>query len=310
LGSPDATVAQALKSEPKFLKPVSRTPAGAKAKGFYDLVRPELPAAAGICVVAGELLGLGRLPSAGELVLGFLAGFFVSGSEMVFNDYFDVDVDRVNRPERPLPSNRVTPNEAMAFASVLSAAGFVASALLSAASLALIAAVWVVGFLYNWRFKEAGLLGNLMVSFSVAMTFVFGGVGVAGLANGVVLVFGASAFVFDLSEEISSGIMDAAGDEKRSVRSLARVKGRAFAMRVSGLLLVLFVALTLVPYLAGWLGLAYIAMVTVVDLAVAVIGLSLVRSDTTEEGRMRIRQLYITLTLFVVALIVSKFLFL
>jgi len=45
-----------------------------------------------------------------------------------------------------------------------------------------------------------------------------------------------------------------------------------------------------------------------VDLAVAVIGLSLVRSDTTEEGRTRIRQLYITLTLFVVALIASRFL--
>ena len=279
------------------------------AKGFYDLLRPELPAAAGICVVAGELLGLGRLPSGYQLTLGFLAGFFISGSEMVFNDYFDIDVDKVNRPEAPIPSNRVTPGEAAIFACALTAAGFVASALLSLVSIALIALVWVVGFLYNWRFKEAGLPGNLMVSFSVAMTFVFGGVGVTGLANGVVLVFGASAFTFDLSEEISSGVMDAEGDEVRSVKSLARVKGRAFAMRVSGLLLALFIALSLVPYLTGWLGTAYLVMVVVVDLAVAALGVSLVRSKTTKEGRKRGRQLYITLTLFIAALIVSRFLF-
>ena len=272
------------------------------------MLRFELPAAAGICVVAGELLGLGRPPSAAELILGFLAGFFISGSEMVFNDYFDIDVDKVNRPEAPIPSNRVTPHEAFIFACALAAAGFVVSALLSLVSIAVIVLVWVVGFLYNWRFKEAGLLGNLMVSFSVAMTFVFGGVGVTGLANGVVLAFGASAFTFDLSEEISSGIMDAEGDEKRSVRSLARVKGRAFAMRVSGLLLVFFIALTLVPYLAGWLGSVYLAMIIVVDVAVAVLGVSLVRSKTTEVGRKRGRQLYITLTLFIAALIVSRFL--
>lgn len=280
-----------------------------KASGFYDLLRPELPIAAGICVVAGELLGLGALPTATQSVVGFLVGFLVSGAQMVFNDYFDIGVDAVNRPERPLPSGRVTPNEALVFAGVLSVAGFAASALLSLASLALVIVVWVVGVMYNWRFKEAGLLGNLMVSFSVAMTFVLGGVGVTGLAKGVVLVFGASAFVFDLSEEISSGVMDAAGDEKRSVRSLARVKGRAFAMRVSFVLLATFVALSLVPFATGWLGVVYFILVGTVDLAVAALGVELLRSSSIEEGRARIRQLYIALTFFVVAFIASRFLF-
>ncbi len=35
-------------------------------------------------------------------------------------------------------------------------------------------ATWVLGFLYNWRLKSAGLLGNLIVALSVAMTFVIG----------------------------------------------------------------------------------------------------------------------------------------
>jgi len=31
--------------------------------------------------------------------------------------------------------------------------------------------VWLVGFVYNWKLKATGLWGNLMVSASVASTF-------------------------------------------------------------------------------------------------------------------------------------------
>jgi geranylgeranylglycerol-phosphate geranylgeranyltransferase len=34
---------------------------------------------------------------------------------------------------------------------------------------------WGIGFLYNWKYKEAGLLGDLMVSASTAVTFILGG---------------------------------------------------------------------------------------------------------------------------------------
>jgi len=77
-----------------------------KARAVSDLVKTELPVAAGICVVAGEMLALGRLPTVAEALLGFLTGFFISGSAMISNDYFDLGVDRINRPERPLPSGR------------------------------------------------------------------------------------------------------------------------------------------------------------------------------------------------------------
>jgi len=49
-------------------------------------------------VVAGEILGLGLLPTLTDALLGFLIGFFVSGSEMILNDYFDEEVDKVNHP--------------------------------------------------------------------------------------------------------------------------------------------------------------------------------------------------------------------
>lgn len=56
------------------------------------------------------------------------------------------------------------------------------------------------------------LVGNLMVSFSVGMTFVFGGIVVDRGANFGVWWFGAIAVLLDLGEEIAADAMDAEGD--------------------------------------------------------------------------------------------------
>ena len=63
-----------------------------KVRAVSDLVKMELPIAAGICVIAGEILALRHLPTLSEALLGFLVGFFISGSAMISNDYFDLDV--------------------------------------------------------------------------------------------------------------------------------------------------------------------------------------------------------------------------
>ncbi len=82
----------------------------------------------------------------------------------------------------------------------------------------------IISILYNWKYKESGLPGNIMVGFCVSMTFILGGMTVGALTNGIVLTFGALAFIFDLSEEIASGAMDAEGDRLRSSRSLANLR--------------------------------------------------------------------------------------
>lgn len=280
----------------------------AKAIAVSDLVRTELPLAAGICVVAGQALALGGLPPAGIAIMGFLAGFFISGSAMITNDYFDLDVDRVNHPSRPLPSGRISLIELAALTCIFTIAGFAAAALISPVMLVLAVVVWLVGIAYNWKFKESGLPGNMMVAVSVAWTFVFGGISAGGLSSGLVWTFGALAFLFDLSEEIAGDAMDVKGDELRSVRSLARARGRTFALGVSVALLALFVLISFVPYLAGWLGTAYLALVLLADLAVCYFAVGLYRSRTPEEGRKAMRRLYITMTIFTVTFIVSRLL--
>jgi geranylgeranylglycerol-phosphate geranylgeranyltransferase len=279
-----------------------------KVKGISDLLKTELPVAAGVCVVAGQILALGGLPSLTEAVLGFLTGFFISGALMMTNDYFDLEVDRVNHPERPLPSGRITVPELVILTIIFTMAGLASAAALGLPAFLIAVVIWIIGILYNWKFKESGLAGNMMVGLSVGMTFIAGGVSVGQTTNGLVWVFGALAFIFDLAEEIANGAMDVEGDKLRSARSLAIVKGKKFALGVSGLLYAVFIALSFLPYVLGWLGLAYLVLVVVTDLAVAYFVYGLLRSETPQEGKRRTRQLYLTLLLFVVAFIAVRLL--
>ena len=275
-----------------------------KLRAIHGLIKTELPTAAGVCVVAGEVIS-GQTLSLNTVLLGFAVGFFLSGNAMMTNDYWDLEVDKVNHPDRPLPSGRITVNELKVLAAVFSVAGLSAAAKLGTVPLVFSVIIWIIGLLYNWRYKETGLIGNLMVGFSVASTFILGGIAAGGVFNGLVWLFGGIAFLFDLAEEIASGAMDVEGDAKRDVKSLARVRGREFALRTSALVFGAVVVLTFLPFLFGWLGFFYLVSVVTLNAGIIYLVYRLLKSTALSEGRKYLRLLYISMMVFVVVFIIS-----
>ena len=278
-----------------------------KARGFIQLFRPELPFAAGLCVVLGELVALGTFPSLREALLGFVCGFFLSGSALVSNDYFDIDVDKVNAPSRPLPSGAVSPLEAILFASLAMLIGLVASSAFGIYALMLSSIFGAIGVLYNWRFKQAGLWGNLMVAFSVAITFILGGLAVGQPFNKIVLFFSLTVFLIDLGEEIAGDAMDVEGDKLRASKSIAIRLGKQTALRISGAAFLLVVLISFIPYLFGWLGITYLVIIACGDCVTLFSTLKLLTSQTPEEGRRYMRWIYICGTFGMLAYMVAEF---
>ena len=222
---------------------------------------------------------------------------------MISNDYFDIEVDRINSPKRPLPSGRVTVLEVILITGLFSLAGFISAALLGLPIFILALIMWAVSILYNWRFKESGLPGHLMVAFCVASTFIMGGITVGGLTNGMIWAFGAMAFLFDLGEEIANSAMDMEGDGKRSARTFARTYGKENALRVATFLFVSIVVLSCFIFMAGLLSMIYLVIFVPLDIALLYLALKLLKSKTIDEGHAKTRQLYLTMTLFVIAFI-------
>lgn len=278
---------------------------GGRISSVLGLVKPELPIAAGICVIAGQVISVAGLPPTVTVVYGFLAGFFLSASAMVSNDYFDIEVDRVDKPHRPLPSGRVSGKEVAMIAALLAVSGLAMAALIGLTALAFASIILIVGLLYNWRMKSSGLIGNVMVAFSVASTFLFGGISVGGLNDPLIWFFASIAFIFDLSAEISSGAMDMEGDRLRGSRSIAIIHGKDFALQTSGALILLIVIITLIPIPLGLMGWTYAIPVVVADSLLLLFYLRLRSSTTPDQGRNEIRKMYLVMTLFVMAFFIG-----
>jgi 4-hydroxybenzoate polyprenyltransferase len=117
-----------------------------RARDAAILVR--LPAAlsvpgdtlAGMSSSASGIVPDRRLAMPAASVLLYWAG-------MALNDYADRDLDLLERPERPIPSGRVLPGEALALAAGLSVAGVATAAWAggrpaAGAALALVSTVW------------------------------------------------------------------------------------------------------------------------------------------------------------------------
>lgn len=243
--------------------------AKAKIIGLYRLFRLELSFTAGACVFLGELLALGGLPSLSQAAFGFLSFFFISATALILNDYFDIETDRINAPTRPLPSGLVTKAEVVALAIIVALLGFLSSLMIGLDAFIVVVIVWVVGFLYNWRFKKSGLFGNLFVGFSVGTTFVFGGIVVGNPFEEVVWFLAIMTMLIDLGEEIAADSLDVEGDRKAGSRSLAVLFGPQQAMRIAAGVFGMVVAGSVIPFIFGWLGWLYLPPIFIFDAIIA-----------------------------------------
>ncbi len=265
-----------------------------KIKGLIELLRPELPFAAGICVIMGEIITIGNIPSIRELILGFSWGFFLSGSAMILNDYFDIDVDRINAPNRPLPSGLISSKTVILFTIIITLIGLLISFFINGLAVLLYIIFWIIGFLYNWRFKEKGLLGNLFVSLSVSITIILGSIVVGNPWNKGVIIFSIMVFLFNLGEEIAADAMDIAGDKKRNIKSIPILIGREKSIYISFLLFVTFILLSFLPVFLGLFGISYFAIISLTDILILYWAIKLIKRPTIKKGRIYIRRLYLS----------------
>jgi geranylgeranylglycerol-phosphate geranylgeranyltransferase len=277
-----------------------------KIKGLIRLFRPDLSLAAGLCTVGGQIIAAGHLASWPVTLLGFLCAFGCSGAVLVVNDYFDFEVDKVNAPERPLPSSAVTKREAILLGILISLLGLIPAAFLGSACFTFTLLFWVIGFLYNWRFKETGLPGNLMVSSSVAFTFILGAMTIGQPWNALVWVFAMMAFFIDLGEEITGDALDMEGDWKRGARSIARSMGKPFALQMAVVLWGFVILIGWIPVLTGQMGMVYLLTILAVDALIINFSVRLIRTDDVSTQRLCMKGIYIGATLVVLAFLIGQ----
>lgn len=268
-------------------------PISVKIKGFGRLFRIELPLFAGVCVIVGAMLALGHFPPVRVSIYGFLSVFFASAAALILNDYFDLETDRINAPDRPLPSEVVTQQEVLFLSALVTFLSFLFALMLGWQALVVVVVVWTAGFLYNWRLKHTGLPGNLLVSFSVGMIFIYGAVITCNPFEKIAWFFGILAALIDLGEEIAGDAADVEGDRATGSQSVAVQWGQAQALKVSSAIFLGVVLLSGAPFVFGWLGWIYALPLLLMDAGILISLPTLWQTKIARLGRA-IRRIYLS----------------
>lgn len=114
------------------------------------------------------------------VILAMITVFFETAAGNVINDYFDYNIDLINKPERPLPSGRISLKNGRNYAYLLFLAGTLCGFLISYITnnwipFIIVIIADIILYLYAYKLKTTPLLGNLAVGFMTGFGFVFGG---------------------------------------------------------------------------------------------------------------------------------------
>ena len=158
---------------------LDRAPQGSKLKAYVELARPFTLVPPALGVVSGAVTAWGsaggRAPVTAELLLpvifGALMAATLNAASNAINQIYDLEIDRVNKPKRPLPTGALTINEAWVF----TVAAFVVSWILAwlAAPGGSRECFWIVAFtsVLVWaysappfRTKRHGIWANVTIA--------------------------------------------------------------------------------------------------------------------------------------------------
>lgn len=213
--------------------------------GLYKISRPLTTLTGGLAVVmGGYVAGTGAWLN---VALAVIVTLLVSASANAWNDYLDVEIDRINQPQRPLPSGRVSPRVAKWFAIIVAAVAVVIAAFISLPAVGIALLSNALLFLYSWKLKSTVLLGNVTIAFVSAMSAVFGGVAAGNPTPSLWLFL--IIFVGILGREVLKTLADYDGDLSESVRTISTVWGKRVARIVFYILVAATLIMMMMPYL-------------------------------------------------------------
>lgn len=221
---------------------------------FFLLPRPLNGLITALSVGVGALTA-DQLPAWPALVLAALSAALINGAGNVFNDLIDIDVDRINRPLRPLPAGRLSPNAARMQSLLLALAGCALAFGLSPWHGLIALTVAALLAFYTIFLTNSLLWGNVLVAFIGAIAFPYGALAAGDIGRSWIPAL--FAFLFHLGREIVKDIEDVAGDQIRGERTLPLAWGRAQAGMLAALVYLLLVGFTWMPFFMGLYGALY-----------------------------------------------------
>jgi 4-hydroxybenzoate polyprenyltransferase len=199
-----------------------------------------------------------------NFILLVLASLFIAAAGYIINDYFDINIDEVNKPERMVVDKLISRRWAIAWHFILSAIAVLLTMLalpvvqkwyLVLANIFCIAVLWF----YSTTFKRNLLIGNIAISLLTAWTILL--IFFTKLSVGdafdtgfhgqpkffrFAFLYAGFAFIITLIREAIKDIEDMPGDEKYGCRTMPIVWGVNAAKVYIAVWMIILIAILIV----------------------------------------------------------------
>ena len=216
-----------------------------RAKALWKIGRPLTAFSGALAVLlGGYVAGTGAWLA---ISLAVVSTFLIAAAANAWNDYLDIEIDRINRPDRVLPSGFIRPRSAWLFSLILSVAALAIAAWINwpafLIALLSIAALYV----YSWKLKGTVLLGNATVAIISATSAIYGGVAAGNVRPTLWLAAIIATAV--MGREILKTLADYEGDLRQRCYTIATAWGRRPARVFFYLFIAATVVMMMLPYL-------------------------------------------------------------
>ncbi|WP_397299592.1 geranylgeranylglycerol-phosphate geranylgeranyltransferase [Nonlabens ulvanivorans] len=234
-----------------------------------------------------------------QLTLLILSTALLTAGGNVINDIQDVEIDKVNKPEKVLVGKVISENNAFTIYGILTIIAVIAGFILSnSLDKPIMATVFVfiafVLYIYATTLKSMLLLGNLLISILVGLVIMITGIfelypvitpvnqGAQQVMLKILFDFATGAFLINLAREWVKDCEDINGDHSGGRKTLAIAIGRIRAARVVSIFLLGVIAL-LVWYIYNYLYQNQIALFYFVFIIIAPLMYVMLRLWSSEK---------------------------
>ncbi len=224
-----------------------------------------------------------------DILLASFAGAFTSAAGNIINDYFDYEIDKINRPKRILPSGIITRRQALQIYLFFL---FIITALtipLNAIAIIIVIISNIVIFFYSYKLKNIPLLGNFVVSFFTGLAFVYGGAAVNNYYGAIIPAL--FAFFINFIREIVKDIEDIKGDSMQKVFTFPAIYGLKKSFYIVCILTIVLILLTHIPFVFKFYKIEYYLIINVIINPIMIFILKSMWKDNSNNNMSRISML-------------------
>lgn len=190
-----------------------------------------------------------------------LSSVLICAGGYIINDYYDVNIDRINKPVKQIISKSITQQQAFNAYLILSFTGLAIGTYLSIKiDFWKLVTVFVIAivllYFYSASFKRTPLLGNIIVAFLAGLSIILillfepnlyelarpGDYYIAGICTRYILGISIFAYTLTMVREIVKDMEDVEGDKQFNARTMPIAWGLTTAKIISNFFLIITIA--------------------------------------------------------------------